>query len=117
MRIHFGTWIRIVLGVVIACMFIGTVATATGTGSAFFNLVTFVPQGALLAGVIPVLLIVHLRRGNREAGILLVPAMFSALTIYFNLVFYVVTQIPAMAQERDPRADGHLQFRPWVRSR
>jgi phosphoserine phosphatase RsbU/P len=98
LRIHFGTWIRIVLGIVIACMLIGTVATATGTGSAFFNIVTFVPQSALLAGVIPVLLIVHLRRGNREAGILLVPAVFSALTIYFNIVFYVCTQVPAMAR-------------------
>ncbi len=98
LRIHFGTPIRIVLGIVIAGMLIGTVATATGTGSELFNLVMFVPQGALLAGVIPVLLIVHLRRGNREAGILLVPAIFNALTIYFNLVFYVCTEIPAMAR-------------------
>ncbi len=45
--------------------------TVYSLGSGWFTLLTFVPQGALLAGVIPVLLIVHLRRGNREAGILL----------------------------------------------
>ena len=98
LRIRFGGWIRIVLGIVIVGMLISAVATAHGTGSEFFNLVSFIPQGALLAGVIPVLLMVHLRRGNREAGILLVPAMLNALAIYFNLVFYVLTQIPTMAK-------------------
>lgn len=112
LRIHFGTAIRIVLCVVIACMITGTVATVNGTGSTFFNLVMFVPQGALLAAVIPVLLIVHLRRGNREAGILLVPAIFSALTIYLNIIFYICTEIPALAKSAD-----HLRtaiFNPTV---
>ena len=98
LRIHFGGWIRIVLGIVIAGMLISAVATAHGTGSEFYNLLSFVPQGALFAGVIPVLVIVHLRRGNREAGILLVPAILYALTIYLNLVFYVLTEIPSMAR-------------------
>ena len=98
LRVRFGTWIRIVLGVVIACMLIGAVATVHGTGSEFFNLLSFAPQGALFAGVIPVLVIVHLRRGNHEAGILLVPAILNALTIYLNIGFYICTEIPAMAR-------------------
>ncbi len=38
LRIHFGTAIRIVLGIVIACMLISAVMTAHGTGSEFFTL-------------------------------------------------------------------------------
>lgn len=112
LRVRFGSWIRIVLGIVIASMLTSTIAAVHGTGSEFFNLVSFAPQGALLAGVIPVLVMVHLRRGNREAGILLVPAMFNALTIYLNIIFYIGTEIPAMARSAD-----HLRtaiFNPTV---
>jgi hypothetical protein len=98
LRIPFRAWIRIVLGIVIVGMLTGAFSTANGTGNWLFNLFSFVPQSALLAAVIPALLIVHLRRGNREAGILLVPALLNALTIYLNLAFYVLTQFPAMAK-------------------
>jgi hypothetical protein len=54
------------------------------------------PQLALIAGILPVLLIVHWRRGNQEAGILLVPALVSSLAIYVQLGIFVVSMIPAL---------------------
>jgi serine phosphatase RsbU (regulator of sigma subunit) len=55
------------------------------------------PEIVLIAGVIPILLIVHLRRGSREAGILLVPALLFSLSIYLSLVVFLLEQIPAFA--------------------
>jgi serine phosphatase RsbU (regulator of sigma subunit) len=39
----------------------------------------------------------HFRRGNREAGILLVPVILNALGIYAQLVVYIMSQIPSLA--------------------
>ncbi len=101
LRIPFKAWIRVALSVVIVSMLASAYATVNAVGSWIFNFLSFVPQGALLAGVIPALLIVHLRRGNREAGILLVPAMLNALTVYLNLGFYIATNFPSMARSAD----------------
>ena len=49
----------------------------------------------LLAVVIPIVLGVHWRRGNREAGILLIPAIFFSLFIYVNYALALLLRIPA----------------------
>jgi hypothetical protein len=54
------------------------------------------PLVLLIAGVIPVLLVMHWRKGNREAGILLIPSSCRALSIYTQVVFFL-SQIPALA--------------------
>ena len=90
-------WIRIFLGVVLAGMLLSTIGTALGIGSSLTTILTALPQAVLIAGVLPVLLIVHLRRGNREAGILLFPAIVNSLTFYLYLVFYPLIQIPSMS--------------------
>jgi phosphoserine phosphatase RsbU/P len=60
--------------------------------SFLFNL----PVIALYAAVIPALLTYHWRRGNREAGILLIPAVIFALSIYVEVGCGLVYQlIPA----------------------
>ena len=48
------------------------------------------PFVTLLAIVIPCVLIVHMRRGNREAGILLIPVLLLSLYIYVNSMFVVL---------------------------
>ena len=47
-----------------------------------YGLLTNLPFVILLAVVVPIVLGVHLRRGNREAGILLIPAIAFSLFIY-----------------------------------
>ncbi len=56
------------------------------------------PVIILFAVVIPVLLAVHWRRGNREAGILLIPAVFFSLYIYAEIGFGILFQFGAWRQ-------------------
>jgi sigma-B regulation protein RsbU (phosphoserine phosphatase) len=47
--------------------------------------------------VIPILLVLHFRRGNREAGILLVPSLLWSLSWYTVLASAFLTHIPTLA--------------------
>ena len=60
-----------------------------------YGLLTNLPFVVLLAAVIPIVLGVHLRRGNREAGILLIPAIAFSLYIYVNYALALLFRIPA----------------------
>jgi sigma-B regulation protein RsbU (phosphoserine phosphatase) len=57
----------------------------------FFSNILFI---ILLSLVIPILLAVYWRRGNREAGILLIPAVLFSLYIYAEVGFEVLYQLP-----------------------
>jgi len=48
----------------------------------------------LLAVVMPVILAVHMRRGNREAGILLIPVLLFSLYVYAEVGLGILFQIP-----------------------
>ena len=57
----------------------------------FINL----PFYALLSVITPIVLIVHLRRGNREAGILLIPVTLFSLFLYAVVALQLLFQFPA----------------------
>jgi hypothetical protein len=97
LRIRFGRWIQIFLAAVSVGILFSMVATVKDVGTGWDTLWMRMPAIVLVAGVIPILLIVHLRRGNREAGILLVPALLSSLSISVGLMVFVLEQIPAFA--------------------
>jgi sigma-B regulation protein RsbU (phosphoserine phosphatase) len=97
LRIRFARWIQIYLVAVAAGMILSAIGTAYGIGTVFSVLLTTTPTASLIAGVIPALLIMHFRRGNREAGILLIPALLLAFDTYCNLVIFLSIQIPAFA--------------------
>ena len=69
----------------------GLAPNLTGTYQLLINF----PFVALLTLVVPVVLIIHLRRGNREAGILLIPALLFSAYIYALYVLVVFFQFPA----------------------
>ena len=60
-----------------------------------YGLLTNLPFVILLAVVIPIVLLIHLRRGNREAGILLLPAIAFSLFIYASYTLSLLYRIPA----------------------
>ncbi len=109
LRLRFGRWIQIVCLVAGMGQVFSTIGQAHGTISTLWGIVALFPLLFLIAGVIPILLIVHLRRGNREAGILLIPVILQSLAIYAQVVLFFVAQIPALA----PRSIqwGQLLFR------
>ena len=97
LRIPMRLWFRILLALTVLGMLIATIQNATGNGSALVLLLSVLPQTIVVAMVLPVLLIVHWRRGNREAGILLVPVLLSSVTIYLQLGSFVAAQQAALA--------------------
>jgi len=66
----------------------------------FFSNLPFI---VLLSLVVPIMLAVHWRRGNREAGILLIPAVLFSLYIYAEIGFETLFQFPG---ERDTALRG-----------
>ena len=97
LRLRFGWWIRVVCAIAVFGQVISTVGQALGNISRVWSVVALFPLLFLIAGVLPVLLVVHWRRGNREAGILLIPVILQSLTIYIGVALFFVMQIPAFA--------------------
>jgi Stage II sporulation protein E (SpoIIE) len=91
-------WLRIMLALSALGILYGAWQAASGTGSSIGSIVAITPEFTLIAGIIPVLLILHWRRGNQEAGILLIPAIVSSLTVYVGLSIFLMSQIPALAR-------------------
>lgn len=63
-----------------------------------FQVFTNLPYIILLSVIIPIVLTIHWRRGNREAGILLIPAVLFSLYIYLDIAAVILFQIPAFRQ-------------------
>jgi len=97
LRVPVKPWLRAWLVVSAIGILFGSWQSATGTGSSIGTLASFTPELSLIAGFLPILLIVHWRHGNQEAGILLVPALVSSLSIYIELGVFLVSMIPAFA--------------------
>jgi phosphoserine phosphatase RsbU/P len=82
-------------------IFTGITNAFGGLENLFFNLppvalfLVSMPYVVLLSVVIPIMLTVHWRRGNREAGILLIPALLFSLYIYAELGFEAMFQFTA----------------------
>jgi phosphoserine phosphatase RsbU/P len=96
LRVPLKHWLQAWLALSAIGILFGSWQTATGIGSPIDTLASFMPELILLAGIIPILLIVHWRRGNHEAGILLVPAVVSGLAIYVQLGVFIVSMIPEL---------------------
>jgi sigma-B regulation protein RsbU (phosphoserine phosphatase) len=97
LRIPVGRWIQVWLGLAAAGVLFQSWETAHGIGTSAAMLASVTPELSLLAGVIPVLLVLHARRGNREAGILLVPALISCLSTYLQLAAFLLSLFPQFA--------------------
>ena len=97
LRTRVKLWLQVVLALAVLGILFNAWLTASGNGSPVSILVAITPAFCLLAGILPALLIVHWRRGNREAGILLVPAIVSSLATYLGLGVFVFGMIPAFA--------------------
>jgi len=97
LRLRFVWWIRIFVAIACAGQVLSLVGQRQGNLSTLATVLAMFPLLILIAGVIPVMLLVHFRRGNREAGILLIPVILQSLAIYAQVVFYFLEEIPALA--------------------
>ena len=97
LRLRFGWWIRIFVAVAACGQVLSMIGQKQGNLSILATVLAQFPLLLIITGIIPVLLIVHWRRGNREAGILLIPVILQSLSIYAQVVFFFISQIPAFA--------------------
>jgi len=63
------------------------------------QLIGNLPFVILLSVIIPIVLAMHLRRGNREAGILLIPVILFSLFIYAQVALSTMFEFPASRPE------------------
>jgi hypothetical protein len=97
LRIRFGWFLRILSAAAALGVIFSVAGTLNGSLGRLTSVLVLFPLLILVAGVLPVMLLVHLRRGNREAGILLIPAILSSLTIYLQLGLFFLGRISAFA--------------------
>jgi phosphoserine phosphatase RsbU/P len=71
-------------------------AAQIGTISIMFEQGIQIPFVITVAVLIPIVLLIHLRRGNREAGLLLIPMIFWSLATYAYVTVFLLEQIPAL---------------------
>jgi hypothetical protein len=79
----------------------GLMNAATGlqglwlSSSPFLQLFGNLPLVILLAVIVPIVLTIHWRRGNQEAGILLIPVLLFSLYVYAEFTIGTLFQFPA----------------------
>jgi len=96
LRLGFNRWIRAVCVVAAGGQLLSIFGQSSGTLSAVATVLALFPLLFLIAGVLPVLLVIHWRRGNREAGILLIPNILQCLTYYISILLFFVSQVPGL---------------------
>lgn len=101
LHIRFGRWIQISLAVVMLGWAVAIAGIASGKMGITDIYIAIMPFVILWAGVIPVLTVIHFRRGNREAGILLIPVVLSALNLYLQVGLGLLTQVRSFAATAD----------------
>ena len=96
LRLRFGRWIQAICAVAMVGQVLSQIGQLHGGISRVWAILALFPLLFLVSGVLPALLIVHWRKGNREAGILLIPCILQSLTIYVQVALFFFIQIPAM---------------------
>jgi phosphoserine phosphatase RsbU/P len=95
-RQKLGNWSRICL---IICVILPIVVgwfSQNGVALANYYELSQIPYELIVTVVVLIVLLMHWRRGNREAGILLVPMILWSLSAYIFAGFSVLEQIPSM---------------------
>jgi phosphoserine phosphatase RsbU/P len=87
---------QLFLGLVCVTYIYSKLGESLGTMTINQYLAWSIPWIILVTLVLPGILLVHLRRGNREAGILLIPALLSSIYLIFSTGAYLAAQIPAI---------------------
>jgi hypothetical protein len=96
LRLRFGRWIQIICAIAMVGQVLSQIGQLHGGVSRLWSVLALFPLLFLVAGVVPALLIVHWRKGNREAGILLIPCILQSLAIYTQVLMFSLSQFPAM---------------------
>jgi hypothetical protein len=95
LRTRFNWWIRGLIALACAGLVVSWFGASNGSISVLASNLVQMPTLLLYAVVLPVLLFIHYRRGNREAGILLIAALVQSLWFYIAFTVSFIGLIPA----------------------
>jgi phosphoserine phosphatase RsbU/P len=93
-RFSWQLWLFAAVSMLVA--YIATVMNTLGSFPPIYLEVVRIPYELLTDVILPWLFFLELRRGNREAGILLFPLLFWSLSDYVSFAAAVQQQIPAL---------------------
>jgi phosphoserine phosphatase RsbU/P len=97
LRIRVNWWIRGLIALACAGIVINWFGASSGSLSMLASIVVQTPVIVLFAVVLPIILYLQYRRGNGEAGILLIAALVQALVFYIVYTCIFLQAIPATA--------------------
>jgi phosphoserine phosphatase RsbU/P len=97
LRVRLNWWIRGLIALACAGIVITWFGSAGGSLSMLASIVAQAPVVVLFAVVLPLILYRHYRRGNDEAGILLIAALVQSLVFYIAYTIAFFQAIPATA--------------------
>jgi stage II sporulation SpoE-like protein len=87
-------WLFIIVALLIR--FALQTANLYGILPAFFTDFSWILFGTVLGVILPLLVLRQMRRGNREAGILLLPLFFFSMELYATIAFGMLVRIPPL---------------------
>ncbi|KAA6459745.1 hypothetical protein DYQ86_16675 [Acidobacteria bacterium AB60] len=94
-RMRMAGWMRIFFVVSFLGSFVLVFGYIGGLLSAVVAQTALLPLAFFAFGLLPFLLLREWRRGNMEAGILLIPLLLAGFAVYFQIVLFVLLQFPA----------------------
>jgi hypothetical protein len=86
LRVRFALWMRIYFAAAFVIFAAALIGQGTGVLTAGVVLFGLIPMDLLLNVYVPFLLLTKWRKGNREAGILLIPSLLLSLSTYVQYV-------------------------------
>jgi phosphoserine phosphatase RsbU/P len=98
-RQRIGGRLQIYIGFTCLMAAWGSLQRISGSLSLSHELISIAPFILLESVILPVMLLIQLRRGNREAGILLIPLVLQGLYFYVHYGSLLVSQIPALRDQ------------------
>jgi len=119
LRVPMAKWMRVFLGISVLGVLFYLVGGAMQVLPQASGELALIPLAVFSFSVIPILMIIQWRRGNREAPILLVPLLITGLTVYLELILFALfalLQIPKTAPvaERMFRVLNESRIGPFV---
>ena len=97
LRIPLPRWVKALLALAVSGFAIEIIGNWQGSLSAAWDYLSSLPEMLLLSVVIPALLLIHFRRGNREARILLIFALVLSPEVWIRFLTGLLSLVPAFA--------------------
>jgi hypothetical protein len=98
LRFRASLWPRVLFAASAVLWAMGALGVELGLVAAPIHILLWMPLLLIAYLAIPILLIVRLRRGNREAGILLIPVILWSANIYLQVTAFFISLVPRWSE-------------------